>query len=49
MTSPDADLGEAHAAFHRCAAADARFWAEAGSWADAEPEAGPGPEPEAEL
>jgi hypothetical protein len=39
VTSPDAYWEEAHAAFHRLAAEDARIWAEAE--ADAEPEAVP--------
>lgn len=41
MTAPDAYWEEAHAAFHHCAAEDARVWAE--------PEPEPELEPEAEL
>ena len=49
MTTPDAYWEQAHAAFHRLAAADARIWADAE--AESEPEAAPAdraPEPEAE-
>ena len=49
MTTPDAYWEEAHAAFHRLAAEDARTWADAE--AESEPEAAPAdcsPEPEAE-
>ena len=49
MTALDAYWEEAHAAFHRCAAEDARIWAEAE--AGSGPEAAPAdcaPEPEAE-